>query len=279
MAAAPRRPRLVTLSSDLGSAYSAQVKAVLVRTLPAGRIVELTHELPAHRVSEGAFLLRAMAQGFPAGTVHLAVVDPGVGGRRAPIAIACADGSRLVGPDNGLLYPLAEALGVPRAYRIDPARRPGPPRVGTTFDARDVFAPAAVRLALGIPPRALGPPVEPIPYRVSTARRVGRGAIGVVLHVDRFGNLITNIPSRWVGPKVERIVLRVGRRRIVGAWGTSYEALGRGSIGSLGSSFGTIEIARGQGNAARALGARPGASIEARWDPAARGFARDSIGK
>ena len=107
----------------------------------------------------------------------------------------------------------------------------------------------------------------------------GRGAIGVVLHVDRFGNLITNIPSRWVGPKVERIVLRVGRRRIVGAWGTSYEALGRGSIGSLGSSFGTIEIARGQGNAARALGARPGASIEARWDPAARGFARDSIGK
>ena len=263
-----RRRRLVTLTSDLGPAYSAQVKAVLSRSVDPGRIVELTHALPAHGVREGAFLLRAMAGGFPAGTVHLAIVDPGVGGRRAPLAIACADGSRLVGPDNGLLFPLALALGSPRAFRLVRARvGASSPRVGTTFDGRDLFAPAAARLAEGVRPDRLGPPVRPTEYRIPEAERRPAGARGEVLHVDRFGNLITNVPTAWVEPGTARVALTVGRRRLEVPWATSYEEIGRGRLGALGSSFGTVEIAAAEGNAARRLRARVGTRAEARWGP------------
>jgi S-adenosylmethionine hydrolase len=260
-----RGVRLVTLSSDLGAAYSAQVKGVLARSIDPSRIVELSHDLPAHGIAEGAFLLRAMARGFPAGTVHLAVVDPGVGGRRAPLAIACADGSRLVGPDNGLLFPLAESLGAPRAYRIDPTRLDAAPRVGTTFDARDLFAPAAARLAQGGRPESLGPSVRPTVFRIPSASRRGSGAAGEVLHVDRYGNLITNVPTAWVGPSVKRLELRVAGRRSSVRWVVSYERIGRGRLGALGSSFGTLEVAVAEGSAARRLRARAGSKIDATW--------------
>lgn len=255
----------MTLSSDLGAAYSAQVKAVLARSIDPSRIVELAHDLPAHGIAEGAFLLRAMAQGFPAGTVHLAVVDPGVGGRRAPLAIACADGSRLVGPDNGLLFPLAESLGRPRAFRIDPERLGAAPRVGTTFDARDVFAPAAARLARGGRPGSLGPSIRPVTYRIPEASRGGASVAGEVLHVDRYGNLITNIPTPWVDAGVKRLQLRIARRRVTVPWVASYEAIGSHRLGALGSSFGMLEVAVAEGNAARRLGARAGTSLAATW--------------
>jgi len=258
-------PRLVTLSSDLGAEYSAQVKAVLAQRVDPGRVVELTHDLPAHGVAEGAFLLEAMAKGFPAGTVHLAIVDPGVGGERAPLAVECSDGSRLVGPDNGLLYPLAETLGLRRAYRIDPSRVRNSPRVGTTFDARDLFAPAAARLARGARAASLGPAMRPRVFRLPRATRRSGGASGEVVHVDRYGNLISNIPTGWVGSRVDRLVVRVGGRRRSVPWTRSYEAAGPGRILALGSSFGTLEVAVGEGNAARRLGARVGATIDARW--------------
>lgn len=258
------RPRLVTLTSDLGPAYAAQVKAVLARSIDPARVVELTHGLEAHAVPEAAFLLRAMAQGFPAGTVHLAIVDPGVGGRRAPLVIECADGSRLVGPDNGLLFPLALALGRPRAFRLDPDRVRDRARVGTTFDGRDLFAPAAARLARGANPRTLGRPVRPIEYRLPAPTRRGGVATGEVLHVDRFGNLITNLPTDWVPPGIARLRLSVGQVRHSLPWTTSYEAIGRGRLGALGSSFGTVEVAVAQGSAARRLRARVGARVTVR---------------
>jgi S-adenosyl-L-methionine hydrolase (adenosine-forming) len=243
------------------------VKAVLARSLEPGRIVELTHSLDAHGVEEAAFLLRAMARGFPPGTVHMAIVDPGVGGRRAPLAIACADGSRLVGPDNGLLFPLAEALGRPRAFRLDPRRVPSLPRVGTTFDARDLFAPAAALLAEGVRPERLGSRVRPIEFRIPEADRRSGTARGEILHVDRFGNLITNIPSEWVRPTGSRVRLTVGRRRIQVPWTTSYEEIGPGRLGALGSSFGTVEVAVGEGDAGRHLRVRVGSPIAVSWGP------------
>ncbi|MGP8078701.1 MAG: S-adenosyl-l-methionine hydroxide adenosyltransferase family protein [Thermoplasmata archaeon] len=254
----------MTLSSDLGAAYSAQVKAVLARSIGPGRLVELTHELPAHRVPEAAFLLRAMAQGFPAGTVHLAIVDPGVGGRRAPLAISCADGSRLVGPDNGVLFPLAESLGRPQAFRLDPGRVGGPARLGTTFDGRDLFAPAAARLAEGDRPDAIGSRVRPTEYRVPEAVRRGTAVLGQTLHVDHFGNLITNIPTGWVHPRGTRLTVTVGRRTLRTRWTTSYEEIGRGRLGALGSSFGTLELAVSEGNAARRLRAHVGTRVAVR---------------
>jgi S-adenosyl-L-methionine hydrolase (adenosine-forming) len=257
-----RRTRVVTLTTDIGAAYAAQMKAVLAHAKPPLTVVDLAHDLTPHAVGEAAFLVHAMARGFPPGTVHVVVVDPGVGGRRAPLVLATRDGSRLVGPDNGVLAPLAEALGGGRAYRL----RPTGDRVGHTFDGRDLFAPAAARLALGTPPARLGDPFRPHPFRLPEAVRSGHGARGEVLHRDRFGNLISNIPSEWVPRAVARVSLRVqGRAARSVPFARSYEQLGRGRLGVLPSSFGLLEVAVGQGDAARRLGASVGRRLTIAW--------------
>jgi S-adenosyl-L-methionine hydrolase (adenosine-forming) len=263
------RTRLVTLTTDIGSAYAAQMKAVLARRLPPGTVVDLAHDLRPHALGEAAFLLRAMAGGFPAGTVHVAVVDPGVGGRRAPVAVACADGSVLVGPDNGILVPLADALGRPRAFRIEARRWADPARVGATFDGRDLFAPAAAFLAEGGSPSRMGRPIRLHRYALPEPRRRKDGARGEVVHEDRFGNLVSNVPTEWVPERVRRLELTVGRsapRRL--PFARTYEELGRGQLGCLGSSFGLVEAAVAEGSAARRLGARVGDPLRLRWLPA-----------
>jgi S-adenosyl-L-methionine hydrolase (adenosine-forming) len=262
------RPRLVTLATDIGPAYAAQVKAVLLGSLDPSRIVDLTHELPAHAVAEAAFVVRAIGARFPAGTVHLVIVDPGVGGRRAPIVIECHDGSRLVGPDNGVLFPLAEELGFGRGYRIVPDRLPpGSARVGTTFDGRDLFAPAAAVLAENGAPASLGPPLAPREFRIPEAERGPNGADGQVVHVDHFGNLISNIPTEWVPARTHRLRVQLGsvRPRWL-PWSTSYEEIGSRREGLLGSSFGTIEIAVAEGRAAERFRARVGSRLRLAWD-------------
>jgi S-adenosyl-L-methionine hydrolase (adenosine-forming) len=241
-----RRARvpLVTLTSDVGAAYAAQMKAVLARALPPGHVVDLSHDLAPHAVAEAGFLLRAMAAGFPAGTVHVAVVDPGVGGRRLPIVVRCADGSLLVGPDNGVLEPLARALGAPRAFRLRPERIGSAPRVGATFDGRDLFAPAAARLALGADPARLGERVALRALPLDAPRRRGGTLYGTVVHVDRFGNLITSLPTAWLPPSASRARVAIGRGRArILPVVTHYAALRAGSAGVLGSSFGLLEVA------------------------------------
>jgi len=263
----PRDGRLVTLTSDVGAAYAAQMKAVLFSGgVTPGRVTDLTHDAPAHRVGEAAFLLREMARGFPPSTVHVAVVDPGVGGRRRPIVITTRAGPMLVGPDNGVLVPLAEELGLLATYRIDVAKLRRRPAVGTTFDGRDVFAPAAALLARGTRPESLGPRVTPTKYSIPRPTRSGDGAHGQVLHVDHFGNLITNIPTRWLVPPLSRIALRVERHRPRALpWATSYESLGRGILGALGSSFGLVEVAVGEGRAADRLHLEVGSPLSLAW--------------
>jgi len=247
------------------------MKAVLVRSLDASRIVDLVHDLPRHGIAEAAFVVRAIAGGFPRGTVHVVVVDPGVGGARAPIVLRCRDGSTLVGPDNGVLMPLAESLGgVAGSFRITPDRRGTTRRVGTTFDGRDVFAPAAALLARGAPASRLGRPIDPVGFRVPDAVRISGGARGEVVHDDRFGNLITNVPSRWVRPQAGLLRITVGRRTRVVPWTPSYEALGPRRIGALGSSFGTVEVAVREGSASVRLAARTGTPVSVVWTAGAR---------
>lgn len=261
MAPSRRRVRLVTLSTDFGSAYAAQVKGVLAHRLPPGHVVELSHDLPRGGISEAAFVVRAMASAFPPGTVHLIVIDPGVGGDRRPVVVRCADGSVLVGPDNGVLFPLAKQLGPYRAVRIDRPPRGTRPRVGTTFDGRDLFAPVAALLARGAPIRGFGPPhrltVRPLPDPEGGPGRFR----GEVVHVDRFGNLITNVPTEWVRPRGGRVRLRLGRVGRSLPFVTSYEAIGAGRLGALGSSFGTLEIAVAGASAADRLRGRIGLPV------------------
>lgn len=263
----PRDGRIVTLTSDVGAAYAAQMKGVLiVDGVPPGQIVDLSHDLPAHDVAEAAFLLREMARGYPPGSVHVAVIDPGVGGRRLPIAIVSESGTTLIGPDNGVLYPLAQELGVRAVYRIDRDRVGRAGRVGTTFDGRDLFAPAAARVLSGVPPSELGPPVPLHRAPLPTPRRLPDGAQGEVLHVDRFGNVITNLPSRWMSGRAKVAVVAVGSARFRNVpVVASYEALDAGALGVLGSSFGLIEVAVGRGRAADRMRCRPGSPVAFRW--------------
>lgn len=272
------RSRLVTLSSDLGFAYAAQMKAVLAHRLPLGAVVDLAHDLPPHGIRESAFLVRAMARGFPAGSVHVVVVDPGVGGRRASIVVATRDGSRLVGPDNGVLAPLAEALGDPLAYAIRADRVRAAPRVGTTFDGRDLFAPTAAFLAEGGRPSAVGPSVAFERLRFPPPEPLPSGGRGEVLFVDHFGNLITNIPTDWVPSGTHQVRVRLGRRGASRTlrWATSYESIGRGRLGALGSSFGLVEVAAAEGRAAERLGAAGGTPVAITWS-AGVAFATASV--
>jgi S-adenosylmethionine hydrolase len=257
--------RLVTLSTDIGAVYAAQMKAVLLRYVAPGQVIELTHELPAHQVGEAAFLLRHMAGGFPKGTVHVAVVDPGVGGARAPVAVRCRDGSHLVGPDNGVLGPLSDHLGVAKVVRLRPELvRPGA-AVSPTFEGRDLFAPAAGRIAQGTPVGRLGDPWKLRRYRIPRPRRLDRGAQGVVLHVDHFGNLITNLPSSW-GPALgtEIRVRLAGRARRLRRYRT-YEEMPASGAGVLASSFGVLELSVRERRAADRLRASVGDALELTW--------------
>jgi len=242
--------------------------ALLGGGVDSAHIVDLAHDLPAHGVREAAFLLREMARSFPSTAVHLAVIDPGVGGRRAAIVVETRAGPVLIGPDNGVLMPLATELGLVATHRIEGDKLSTLPRVGTTFDGRDLFAPAAAFVARGGRPVDLGPAVRPTPYFVPVPRRLRDGARGEVLHVDRFGNLITNVPSAWHPGAMRAVLLRVDEKaRGSAPWVTSYESLGRGTLGALGSSFGTVEVAVGEGRASDRLRAGVGAAIEFTWPP------------
>ncbi|MCI4359964.1 MAG: SAM-dependent chlorinase/fluorinase [Thermoplasmata archaeon] len=256
------RSRLVTLTTDAGQPYAAQMKGVLSRTLPRGSIVDLADDLAPHRVEEAAFLLRHMGATVPPGTVHLAVVDPGVGGARAPVAVECREGSYLVGPDNGLLAPLAEFLGIRRVVRIERERFAASRTSSPTFDGRDLFAPAAGRLARGTRIQALGPTTTLTRRSPPPPRSTARGVRGHVVHVDRFGNLITDIAPSLTGPEGTTLRVRVGlgkparlvRRR-------TYEDGTKGNAMLLVSSFGLLELSVREGSAARRYRAGTGATV------------------
>jgi S-adenosyl-L-methionine hydrolase (adenosine-forming) len=258
------RRRLVSLTTDLGSAYAAQMRAVLYRSVSPGHIIDIAHDLPAHGIDEAAFLLSHIGAAFPRGTVHVAVVDPGVGGTRARVAVRCSDGSYLVGPDNGVLYPLAERLGIAAVVRIDPARANPGGSVSATFEGRDVFAPAAARLANGAKLSSLGRPhgltVHPLPQ----PRRDGPWVYGVVLHIDRFGNAITNVPTEWFPEAPAWVKVRLGRRVRSLRRRRTYGDLDEGQVGALGSSFGTLEISEREASAAGRLALHVGDRLAVR---------------
>ena len=189
------RPR-VTLTTDFGTRdpYLAQLKGVLYARGPTElEIVDLTHDIEPHNLREAALFVRSALPRFPLGTIHLVVVDPGVGSARRALALECA-GQRMLGPDNGVLSWLFDRVDETHAVEID-AERLGVTALSSTFHGRDLFAPAAARLAHGASLDELGSRLGaltrlafPIP------ERTGQWLQGEIIHVDRFGNLITNLP-------------------------------------------------------------------------------------
>lgn len=244
---------IITLLSDFGlsDSYVAEMKGVLLARAPAATLIDVTHQVAPGAVPQGQYLLGRAWRWFPPGTVHLAVVDPGVGTARRALAAAAA-GHHFVAPDNGLLSFLpADA----RFVSLPVARAAAP-----TFHGRDVFAPAAAALAAGAPLESLGSPVsDPTHSPLPTPVHDGVAVVGEVLYVDRFGTLVSNIPGGAVEPGVR---IRVAGSD-VGPLRRTFADVERGSLIACVGSGGTVEIAVRDGSAARLLGVGVGTEVRA----------------
>lgn len=240
--------KIVTLLTDFGSFYPAAVKGVILSKARDVTFVDIAHDIPPQDVRAGAFALLSTAMYFPSGTVHLAVVDPGVGSERLSIAVESC-GHFFVGPDNGLLMPAARSLGTPRAYEIALDLSPS-----STFHGRDVFAPAAALLATGSTPQDMGPKIRPKELSFGVPRRTKLGIEVAVIFVDRFGNLITNMRKPPAGQvRLKGIKLKVAE--------TYSQARRIEPLITVGS-HGFVEIAVNKGSAAEAFGVKAGDRIE-----------------
>jgi S-adenosyl-L-methionine hydrolase (adenosine-forming) len=253
---------VITLTTDFGhkGPFVATMKGVMLSRFREAQIVDLTHETVVHFPAEAGFWLTRAYSYFPRGTVHLAVVDPGVGTER-DIVVVAHDGHAFVAPDNGLLAPLAEREGA-RAYRLDLARDPGLalPSISATFHGRDIFAPVGAELASGRKrPADLGPSLDALVPSWIDEPRVAPGRVsGVIIAVDNFGNLISNIDQSLVAGIAEPVVRAGGLsfplRR-------TYGDVQPGDYLALVNSFGVVEIARAERSAAEGLGLGRGAPL------------------
>ena len=199
--------KVVSLTSDFGlkDPYVAEIKAVILTICPTATIVDVTHKVEKFNVLTGAFMLASAAPYFSKGTVHLAIVDPGVGTPRRPIIIETKQGF-FVGPDNGLLILAAEDQGI-KQVRVIESSRLMLPHVSNTFHGRDIFAPAAAHIANGVSLEEFGPQITgAVKPEFARVIRTPDSLAGEVLHVDDFGNIITNIHSKEITAFRESII-------------------------------------------------------------------------
>lgn len=255
---------MITLLTDFGTAdyFMPAVKGVILSINPQALIVDLTHEIPAHNIEAGAFTLGACYHYFPAGTVHVAVVDPGVGSARRAI-VAEAGRHLFIGPDNGVfgfVYRRESNVRVFHATREEFFR----PTVSATFHGRDVFAPLAAWLSRGLSPAAVGPEISDyVRLAIPRPTAAAGGISGEVIHVDRFGNCITNLTESELSlaRAASGAALTVAGRRVT-QFGTHFaEAARRDEPFAYLGSAGYWEIALWQASAADKLGVRRGAEV------------------
>jgi S-adenosylmethionine hydrolase len=256
---------LVTFLTDFGlqDDFVGTCHGVIAGIAPEARVIDLTHGIPPQAVLQGAVTLRNTVPYLPVG-VHLAVVDPGVGGDRRAVAVETTDGRRFVGPDNGLLLLAADEIGISAAHELtEPRYRLA--RVSHTFHARDVFAPAAAHLAAGVPLADLGPPVDPATLvRIDVPEpEVGRTQISAtVLVVDRFGNVATNarrehIAALGVQPG-SRLEIRLALDRYYALLADTFADAKPGELILYEDSYGLVTLAISRGDAAGLTGVGPG---------------------
>lgn len=255
---------IITLLTDFGSQdyFVAAMKGVILSINPNVRIVDISHEIPPQDIRAAAFNLLAAYQSFPLGTIHLVAVDPGVGSARRPVLVQCAD-QFFVGPDNGLFSWVCEREEDRRAFHLTNQsffREPTSP----TFHGRDVFAPVAAALSNGAAPAELGPEIDDLIQLESLSpRTIDQGTIAAsIIHVDRFGNCITNLRHEHLGKGPNRARLIVNDREI-----KSFrrffadESDEAGELFCVIGSAGFLEIAAQNSSAAEILSARRGQSL------------------
>lgn len=253
--------KIVTLTSDFGlkDPYVAEMKGAILSVCPTAVTVDVTHEVDKFNIREAAFVLASATPFFPKGTVHVAVVDPTVGTARRPIIVE-TENSFFVGPDNGVLMLAAEAQGIRQMRQIE-SRRLMLSHVSNTFHGRDIFAPAAGHLLNGVPVEEFGPQItEAVKPKFLQVARSEDAVSGEVLHVDDFGNIITNIPAKVAvafsadAVQVELATQKPVQMKMVRA----YADVKRNEPAALVGSHSYLEIALNQGNAAARFSVKAG---------------------
>ena len=252
-------PPLITLLTDFGlqDGYVASMKGVILGICPDARLVDISHLIAPHNVRSAAFVLCSSYGYFPPGTIHLAVVDPGVGTERGAIAIRTGS-CFFVGPDNGVFSLVLKKEARWEARKLENRQiRKNP--LSSTFHGRDLFAPAAAHIARGVRFDTLGPPCDPA-FAEWGEPIIGQGEVkGEVIHIDRFGNAITNVMGETLetqGPAEEWIIY--AGETMINSIEPTYGRVGAGEVLALTGSSGFIEIAINQGNAAYKLGLAQG---------------------
>ena len=253
---------IITLTTDFGLSdpFVGIMKGVILGIAPDARLVDITHDIHSYDILEAAFILESSYRYFPANTVHLVVVDPGVGSARRPIA-AAANGHKFVAPDNGVLSFVLETGpegASPSTYHLTNASL-FLNSISRTFHGRDIFAPAAAHLARGAAIDRVGPPISDATKRPwPQIRQDGAKTIAAVLRIDKFGNIITNIRPERLPTDFRICVGDVLITRLC----SSYSESKPGEIFAIEGSTGFVELALNQGSASELLKVRPGSEIE-----------------
>jgi S-adenosylmethionine hydrolase len=267
VSASPRpRVPLITLLTDFGTEdyFVAAVKGVILASNPNARIVDMTHDIAPQDIEAGAFTLLAACPSFPPGTIHVAVVDPGVGSSRRPILIEASE-QFFVGPDNGIFSYICERSSQPEIVHLTNAKYFRHP-VSPTFNGRDVFAPVAAAISTGIKPSELGDKIKDYvslkPLKAETSQ--SGEIIGRIIHIDRFGNCVTNITQAELTPEMIAAGAKLRlKRRVVKSFRRYFaeETGSKDKVFAIWGSAGFLEIAAAQQSAAKVLSVRRGDSV------------------
>jgi S-adenosylmethionine hydrolase len=252
----------ITLTTDFGlqDYYVSAMKAVMLGIAPEARFVDVSHDIPSQDIMAGSWVLKNSAMLFPSDTVHTVVIDPGVGTERNPIAMKVED-QFFVGPDNGI-FSLLTADREYTAVRLT-KKQYLREHHSDTFHGRDIFAPAAAHLSRGVPLEELGEPLEElVSYRWMQPIADKDGLEGNIIHIDKFGNLITNIPHGLIKDAIvdRRVKIYVGNA-ILSDIKPTFGAVAEGEPVAYIGSAGMLEIAINKGDAEEMLGIQKGAQI------------------
>ena len=253
---------VITLLSDFGDVYTASMKGVILGIAPESSIVDISHSVPRQDVRAGAFMLMTCARYFPSGTVHVAVVDPGVGTKRRPVAIRAESvdsGTHyFIGPDNGLLIPAARSIGEFKVYEITNTNL-FLSRVSSTFHGRDIFAPVGAHISKGMNIGDVGRQIfDFVALDFGEGKEKDGDLHGNIIFIDSFGDIVTNISSKVVEFKPGDI-LEIQKKRI--SFQKSYGFCKAGEPIALTGSHGYLEIAVNQGDAAALFNKKKGDEI------------------
>ena len=253
---------IITLLTDFGSQdyFAAAMKGVILSINRAAQIVDITHEIPPQDIHAAAFNLLATYKDFPAKTIHVAVVDPGVGSTRRAVLIECA-GQSFVGPDNGIFSWVCAREGNYRVIHLTNENYFRHP-VSTTFHGRDIFAPVAAALSNGVAPEEFGSAIENLIHLDSLRPKIlSDGAIEAsIIHIDRFGNCVTNLTQELLGDDLSRVKLVVSDREIT-SFRRYYRQAEEREVFCIMGSAGFLEIVAANRSAAAILDARRGQPV------------------